>query len=107
MPIKSYRIVYESGSIDDLKNIVSWYNEINPSLKEKIQQSIQEAENILLKNPFAFAKIGFHEFRRIILSRFPYKMVFVIEPNDIIRVFAFLHTRRSNKFVKRRLKNKD
>jgi len=98
-----YTIKYSDESIEDLSAIASHYEEINVSLKVRLKDSVMTAETDLLRNPFAFAKVSFKDFRRILLKKFPYKMIYRIE-NDKIHVFAVLHQSRSNRYIRKRLK---
>jgi toxin ParE1/3/4 len=98
-----YSIRYSDESIEDLSAIASHYEKINDLLKERLRVSVMMAETDLLRNPFSFSKVRFKDFRRILLKKFPYKMIYRIE-NDKIHVFAVLHQSRSNRFVRKRLK---
>lgn len=89
----TYTIRYGEDAIDDLKEIRTWYDEISLSATEK--------DNIT--NPFAFSKTGYTDFRRAIIKRFPYKIIFRVTKN-IIDVFGVIHFSRSNRYIKRRLK---
>ena len=103
MLFRLYTIKYSGESIEDLSVIAGHYEKINGLLKIRLEDSVAAAETDLLRNPFAFSKIRFKDFRRILLKKFPYKMIYRIE-NDKIHVFAVLHQSRSNRYVRKRLK---
>lgn len=75
MPSRLYTIKYSGESIEDLSAIASHYKKINDQLKERLSVSVLMAETDLLRNPFAFSKVRFKDFRRILLKKFPYKMI--------------------------------
>ncbi len=98
-----YTIKYSDESIEDLSAIASHYEEISTLLKERLRDSVMRAETDLLRNPFAFSKVRFKDFRRILLKKYPYKMIYRIE-EDKIHVFAVLHQSRSKRYIRSRLK---
>lgn len=103
MLFNEYSIRYSDESIEDLTAIAKHYEEISILLKQRLKDAILNAETDLLRNPFAFSKIRYRDFRRILLKKFPYKVIYRIE-KKIIQVFAFFHHSRSNRYIKNRLK---
>ena len=103
MLFQSYTIRYSDESIEDLLAISLHYEEISVLLKVRFKDAILKAETDLLRNPFAFSKVSFKDFRRIILKKFPYKVIYRIEKEQI-HVFAVLHQARSNRYIRKRLK---
>ncbi len=89
-----YTIKYSREAIEDLLAIAKHYEEINISLKARLREAVILAETDLLRNPFAFSKINFKNFRRILLKKFPYKIIYLVE-SEKIHVFAILHQARS------------
>ncbi|MCY7311580.1 MAG: type II toxin-antitoxin system RelE/ParE family toxin [Chitinophagaceae bacterium] len=79
------------------------YEEINASLKTKLEAAVLKTQLDLLRNPFAFSKVNFKDFRRILLKKFPYKMIYRVD-GEKIHVFAVFHQARSNRYVRNRLK---
>jgi plasmid stabilization system protein ParE len=103
MHFTEYSIRYSDESIEDLLTIAQHYAEISLLLKQKLKDAVHGAETDLLRNPFAFSKIRYRDFRRILLKKIPYKIIYRTEEN-IIYVFAVFHQARSNRYVKRRLR---
>jgi len=99
----TYTIRYSEESIEDLTAIAKHYAEISTALKDKLKVAILKTEVDLLRNPFAFSKVSFKDFRRIIIKNFPYKILYRVENNEIL-VFAILHQARSKKVISKRLK---
>lgn len=104
MPLSPFSIYYSDAAVDDLALIVSYYESINPILKDALRTALLAAENDLMRNPNAFAKINYRDFRRILLKHFPYKMVYRVASKKVY-IFAILHQARSNRSVRKRLKN--
>ena len=98
-----YIIYYSGESIEDLSAIAKHYEEIGTSLKVRFQEALSKAETDLLRNPFAFSKVSFNDFRRILLKKFSYKVIYRVE-SEKIHVFAVLHQARSNRYIRKRLK---
>ena len=98
-----YIIYYSGESIEDLSAITKHYEEIDTSLKVRFQEALSKAETDLLRNPFAFSKVSFKDFRRILLKKFSYKVIYRVE-GEKIHVFAVLHQARSNRYIRKRLK---
>jgi hypothetical protein len=73
MLFRRYTIKYSDESIEDLSAIVSHYEKINVSLKLRLRDSVTKAETDLLRNPFAFSKVRFKDFRPFFLKNFPIK----------------------------------
>ena len=99
----SYIIVYADSYKDDVIEISDWYQKINENISDKFILELKESEDIILSAPLANARIFETKYRRFLMAVFPYKIVYGIKDFQII-VFALIHTARSNKFVKKRLK---
>lgn len=105
MPVLKYIILYKSEAIQDLKEVKYWYEGISKQVTDNFKIALLASELNLTKYPFAFASLNYNNFRRKIIKGFPYKLIYKIDKitNEVI-VFAILHTARSNRFIKRRLK---
>ncbi len=89
----------------DLKEIKEWYEAVSEQVVDKFKSALLSSELNLIKYPFAFAALSYNNFRRKIIKGFPYKLIYKVDkPNNEIVVFAVLHTARSNRFIKNRLK---
>ncbi len=100
---QQYILKYSSESIEDLSEIAKHYEEINASLKTKLKEAVLKTEIDLLRNPFAFSKVNLKDFRRILIKKFPYKMIDRVD-SEKIHVLAVFHQARSNHYVRNRLK---
>jgi hypothetical protein len=84
-------------------DVCDWYQKINENISNKFISELKEDENMILAAPQANARIFETKYKRFLMPVFPYKIVYGIKEFQII-VFALIHTARSNKFVKKRLK---
>lgn len=98
-------MLYTNHFLSEYSEALTWYDEISKGLGDKFQNAFYTAEKRLLQNPLAFSFLKGTRYRRVHLKSFPYKMVYRPEA-EIIYVIALIHTARSNRFIKRRLKNK-
>ena len=75
-----------------------WYEEQRPGLGDDF---LAERERVLEKvreSPHSFAPLeyyaGPHEIRRCIMRRFPYAVIFVCRPDEVVVVAVSHHSRR-------------
>ena len=99
----SYNIHYSDESIEDIKIIAQYYKEINSNLVNRFKAALLSSESDLLRNPLAYSKVNYKDFRRITIKKFPYKVTYRIE-SDTIYIFSVSHFARSNQYIKKRLK---
>lgn len=98
-----YIILYKEAYEKDVIEAYEWYNAINHKLAEKFLLELKESEEILVSNPKANARIFNKNYRRYVMEVFPYKIIYAIVKNRIL-IFALIHTARSHKFIKRKIK---
>lgn len=75
MLFNKYSIRYSDQSIEDLSAIAKHYEDLSIQLIQRLKDAVLNAEKELLRNPFAFSKIRYGDFRRILLKKFPYKVI--------------------------------
>lgn len=98
--MKKYSLVVKPGVKDDTQKAYDWYKEQMPGLGDKFLGELEECYLKIEKYPAAFGRIK--NYRKAIVKRFPYLVIFTIINNEII-VFAVFHG-KSN--LKKRLKRK-
>lgn len=101
--MKTYRIIYTEDFLDDVKEAVVWYDAISDSITDKLLAQIRFAELRITRNPNAFSKVSYTGFRRYLMKKFPYKIFFRVHNQQVVMT-AFIHSARSDKYVKRKLK---
>jgi len=100
-----YVLEITEAAAEDAEMIRKWYEEQQKDLGNKFIDALQTAGQKLLANPQAFS-IWKKNIRRIILSPFAYKVYYRIDGEKVI-IFLIAHERRSNQFLKRRIKNQE
>jgi ParE toxin of type II toxin-antitoxin system, parDE len=95
-----YKIFYTTQFENELHEAIDWYLDISDS---KFISQIDIIASTLTVNPLIYPTVKKSKFRRGILNSFPYKVIFRINNKDVY-IIALMHTARSNKFIKRRLK---
>jgi plasmid stabilization system protein ParE len=78
----------------DLKSAVDWYDKQRPGLGDEFLVSIAEALTRLEENPEGYP-VYYRGFRRVLAERFPYKVFYRIEGNDVV-IFRVLHSARDH-----------
>ena len=100
---KTYSVVYESKFWLDFDEATDWYGNISVGLVLRFRDEMYKRIDIAIRNPFAYRKFAKSNHRRILFSKFPYKIIYLVEENTIY-FLALIHTSRSNKFIKTKLK---
>ena len=85
----------------EVNEAAKYYEEREPGLGLLFLAAVEEAVEKVLANPEAFQLVG-DEIRRKIIGRFPYSLLYVIEP-DRIRVIAVAHQKRRPGYWNHRL----
>ncbi len=95
-----YQVDVTEAAEVDAEIIYDWYEEQSKGLGEKFIEALEIAKQKIIENPLAYS-IWHKEIRRFILKPFSYKVYYRIE-NEIIVIFLIAHSRRSNKFLRKR-----
>jgi toxin ParE1/3/4 len=101
--VHAYTIEYTNAFWQDIKDVINWYDVLSTNLTNRFLNEIWFAESRISLNPTAFRKVTRSGFRKISLKKFPYKIFFRTEEKTVF-ILALIHTSRSNKYIKRRLK---
>lgn len=84
----------------DIQETIDWYDSRRMGLGKEFLLSLDNAINNLQVNPFQYP-CQYNEVRRILLKRFPYQVIFVVN-NQNIGVLGVLHTSRNPTIWKKR-----
>lgn len=83
--------VHEEAAVE-ITEAAKYYEERVPGLGLLFLAAVEEGTREVLANPEAFQLVG-DEMRHKLLKRFPYSLLYVVEP-DRIRVIAVAHQKR-------------
>lgn len=86
----------------DLYDIKSWYTAEENNIYKAFILEFEALLKSITANPEKFPKIYKH-YRKALLKRFPYKIIF-IESVDYIRIEAIIHHKRGPKVLKSRFR---
>ena len=87
----------------EVQEILDWYKKKSLSAAINFLSQLNDAENTIQENPFAYRRVSNQGIRRIVLKKFPYKVYFSID-NSIVYILAVIHFARSSRYVRTRLK---
>lgn len=79
----------------DLQAAKQWYEERREGLGVELVLAARRALRVLRENPERHP-LYYRDFRRVLLGRFPYKVLYRIEGERII-VFRVLHTKQDHR----------
>jgi len=97
------KLVIKPIALIDIDEAVGWYESELKGLGNRFLQKLDEAFNKLQKNPQHYSKI-YDPVRRILLRKFPYKILYLVADDGSVVVLAVLHVKRSKRYIKKRLK---
>jgi plasmid stabilization system protein ParE len=97
-----YELIIRSCAEKDIADAINWYEEKVKGLGENFLISLDEVFQSILRNPEAFPKV-YKEFRRALMSKYPYSIFYIITRNKII-VIAVFHEKRNPEIWKNRAK---
>ncbi len=87
------RLTYIAEAREELLEAVAWYEDCQTGLGRRFDKEIQAAEDAILRHPAAWTSLG-GGFRRILLQRFPYSVIFHQPAADWIEVVVVMHQHR-------------
>ena len=94
-------IVFDPDTKAEFLAAVQYYESCQSGLGRRFKIFVQSALQKVAKTPFQYRLIH-APFRRYLLPKFPYAIIFSIEP-DHIRIFAVAHTKRKPGYWLRRI----
>ncbi|HEX5645389.1 MAG TPA: type II toxin-antitoxin system RelE/ParE family toxin [Nitrospira sp.] len=86
------KATFHEAASAEVNEAAKYYEERVPGLGLLFLAAVEEAAEKVLANPEAFQLVG-EEIRHKLIRRFPYSLLYVIEP-DRIRVIAVAHQKR-------------
>jgi toxin ParE1/3/4 len=95
-----YRTIVRPEAEDDLKEAYSWYEDKRTGLGDDFLLQVEAGLNATAKTP-TIHPIEYKGTRKHLIKRFPYKIIYLVENEQII-VLAVIHGRRSPALIKKR-----
>jgi len=81
---------------DEVQEAALWYDQKKPGLGDEFMDELSDALNQVLAHPLRFPVMHFvkgREFRRFLLARFPYSIIYETD-GHLIHIFAVAHAAR-------------
>jgi plasmid stabilization system protein ParE len=97
-------VIFDLHAINDAKDAFEWYEERETGLGDEFFRALSTATTYISREPKTVKFIEGH-FRRVLLRRFPYGVIFR-EDDDRIVVFAVFHYSQNPDKLKERLKDR-
>jgi plasmid stabilization system protein ParE len=92
---------YLEEALEEAEAAARWYAERSPTAAAAFSEEIDEAESAIVRLPEAWPPFD-HGTRRYLLRRFPFSVVYRVEPERIV-IVAVAHGRRRPGYWKSRL----
>ncbi len=86
------RLVIVEQALDEADTARRYYANINTELGDDFARDLERSIGWVVSQPLAWAGIG-RRARRRLLNRFPYAVIYRVEP-ELIRVVAVMHERQ-------------
>ena len=90
----SYKII--SIAANELVEAAIWYDDKRKGLGDEVILNFEATLNNILRNPLLFQK-RFKQMRLANINRFPFQIIYIIQPEKVITIVAFFHTSRNPK----------
>jgi hypothetical protein len=99
----AYSVHLRQQALESLWEAMSWYNDQSPGLGHELQREFFDHLKKLQNQPAQYPLV-FDRFRRILLKRFPYKVVYAIdERRKIVFVAVLWHIKKSPESLEKTL----
>lgn len=85
-------VIFDPEAQLEFLEVVRYYEECRPGLGLRFLQGVESASENIMEAPFRYRVLK-SPFRRYLLPKFPYAIIYTIEP-DHIRILAVAHTKR-------------
>lgn len=99
-----YKVIVRPEAEDDLKETLSYYYEDKRTgLGYDFLLQVDAGINFINRNP-EIHPIEYKETRRHLIKRFPYKIIYLVEEEEII-ILAVIHGKRRPDLIKKGIEN--
>lgn len=99
-----YKIIYTPLALIDTDEAAGWYDHEMPGLGKRFLLDLEATINIINNNPFTFSLLDTN-IRRAGLKKFPFVVLYFIDGTEV-HVLAVVSTKRSKRYIKRRIKKR-
>jgi plasmid stabilization system protein ParE len=89
----NYKLIVRPEAELDLEDAFEWYESQSASLGSEFVRAIDACISSIGRNPLAY-QIIHQQTRRVLVRRFPYSLLYIVE-DDKIAIIACLHSKRN------------
>jgi len=93
--VNEFTLVVTEEAEHDIAEVRDRYRSIGPELDASFRAALDDAVLAIRSRPYAY-QVVYRSFRRLLLHRFPYFMLFAVFDKTVV-VFGCFHTRRDPK----------
>lgn len=86
------RVLFDPDALLETREGAAFYEDSQPGLGKAFLNEVEAATEEILRHPLMWRRIK-GRFRRYLIPRFPYALIYVIQ-EDIIYVAAVMHLKR-------------
>jgi len=98
----AFKLIVKPIAYNDIDEAIEWYESKSKGLGKRFLFEIEQLIVKISESPFNYS-IYHKTVRRILFSKFPYKIYYTVH-QDTITVLGIYHGKRSKAFVNKRLK---
>lgn len=98
----AFELIVRSEVWTDVESAVDWYNHEVSGLGQRFFNSFEESAKKIVQNPYHYSFITKYV-RRCPIKKFPYSILYITEESNIF-ILAVIHRRRSNAYIRKRVK---
>jgi plasmid stabilization system protein ParE len=96
------KLAYHARALEEIRHELRWYVRRDGPSAATLQVLIEETALAIARNPLAFPVVPERpRFRRAVLERFPFSLVFLVA-GDTAVIIALAHARRRPRYWERR-----
>ena len=96
-----YRVIIRPEAENDLKEAFYWYEDKRQGLGYDFLLQVDAGLRFIERNPES-CPVEYKGTRKYLIERFPYKIIYLVEKEEII-VLAVIHGKRSPDLIKKRI----
>ena len=91
----SYQLIISPEAELDIEDAFQWYEQRDSGLGSEFVRAVDSCLASIGRNPEAYPVV-YRQARRVLIRRFPYGLIYVVEEN-IITIIACYHVKRNPK----------
>ena len=90
----SYPVVVRGSAAKDVLAAFFWYHTIRPQLGDRFMAALKECYDSIEANPYGY-QLRKGDFRHAMLRKFPYRVVYEVEGQDVL-IYRVVHVERKH-----------